>query len=224
MAPEAGFEGVVTWDVHVRDSSEASLITRVGRSDMRRSHVLVEITCSSCGKRFQVTPSRARNGAKFCSKRCHDIGLQKDPGDFTCAGCGEEKTADDFYTDNHAPRGRVARCKDCYRAKQKNVINFKPYRREGAYKRDAIKRGLTYELTREQFMAFWRRPCSYCGDEIQTIGLDRVNNSIGYVDGNVVPCCRICNAMKSSMSAAEFVDRCRRIAERATTAEAVGEF
>ena len=140
--------------------------------------------------------------------------------DYVCTSCGKQKTADDFYVDSNKPRGRVARCKDCYREKQRTVVNFKPYRREGAYRRDAKKRGLAYELTREQFLSFWQKPCAYCGDDIATVGLDRVDNARGYVIDNVVACCRLCNAMKSGMPLADFVERCRLIADRATPAAA----
>ena len=40
-------------------------------------------------------------------------------------------------------------------------------------------------------------------------GLDRVDNSIGYILENVVPCCVTCNSMKMAMSYNEFITHLR---------------
>lgn len=135
-----------------------------------------------------------------------------------CRGCWVEKPGSEFYRDRSRPRGRVARCKTCYSDTQKNVTNIKPYRREGYAKGNARKRGIEYGLTREQFMSFWQKPCSYCGDQIETIGLDRIDNAKGYVMDNVVPCCGGCNGMKSSMSREAFIERCRKVTANACIA------
>ncbi len=71
-----------------------------------------------------------------------------------------------------------------------------------------------FKLTFDEFMTFWQEPCHYCGDEIKTIGLDRVNNDIGYIAENIVPCCRVCNRMKNDQGLVEFKDRCKRISKR----------
>lgn len=63
-------------------------------------------------------------------------------------------------------------------------------------------------------MSFWQKPCRFCGDAIQTVGLDRIDNRKGYTVSNVVACCRTCNSMKSGQTVAAFIARCRRIAER----------
>ena len=74
-----------------------------------------------------------------------------------------------------------------------------------------------------------RLPCAYCGKEPSNIfrmkykdvdgvyrrgvdpsmeirwsGLDRVDSSLGYIHGNVVPCCGECNAMKSKLPLDEW--------------------
>jgi uncharacterized protein with PIN domain len=79
------------------------------------------------------------------------------------------------------------------------------------YRDSARKRMHGFELTLEQFITFWQKPCSYCGEEIKTIGLDRVDNSKGYVMGNVVSCCTPCNRAKWTRSVSDFVDMCRRV-------------
>ncbi len=170
--------------------------------------------CIGCHKLFAEKPALMNRGRRFCSKACADRALQKNHT-FVCIKCGEQKTADDFYVDRHKPRGHVARCKACYSETSRKILAFKPYRREQSFRSGATRRSLAYELTREQFMTFWQKPCTYCGDEIQTVGLDRLDNTKGYTMDNVVSCCATCNGMKSGMALTEFLERCRRIAERA---------
>jgi len=84
------------------------------------------------------------------------------------------------------------------------------------YIRSAQNRGLSWELTSEQFDVLTASPCHYCGVEpLKTYvvksgkftynGIDRVKNSIGYTETNVVPCCHVCNRAKSDMSYEDFV-------------------
>ena len=85
---------------------------------------------------------------------------------------------------------------------------------------------LPFALTDEQFVALTARPCVYCGqkpeERIKAVrnriysyssnGVDRVDASKGYEPGNVHPCCKLCNRMKSDMGAAGFVEHCRAVA------------
>ena len=79
------------------------------------------------------------------------------------------------------------------------------------YRDNAARRGHDFEMSFEQFKAFWQKPCAYCGGAITTIGLDRVNNSVGYVVENVVPCCAVCNGMKHSWPEEFFIEHCAKI-------------
>lgn len=82
------------------------------------------------------------------------------------------------------------------------------------YKLGAEKRSLPFEFTPEQFEeTFWQKPCSYCGDSIRTIGVDRVDNALGYTRENTVPCCSVCNFMKLKASKSDFVAKCAQIAK-----------
>ena len=79
------------------------------------------------------------------------------------------------------------------------------------YKSGAKQRGLEFSLTLEQFELFWKKPCYYCGGEIETIGLDRVDNNIGYTMDNIVPCCITCNNMKRDLTQEKFISQCKQI-------------
>ena len=78
-------------------------------------------------------------------------------------------------------------------------------------KRGAIRRGLVLDLTKEQVRILAKKPCYYCGCSPKQVsksygrgdfiynGLDRIDNTIGYLLGNVVPCCKKCNFAKNTM-------------------------
>jgi len=81
----------------------------------------------------------------------------------------------------------------------------------------AERRGLDWQITVSQVRLFTKQPCHYCGAEPSQVarthnsngayiysGLDRIDNDRGYVDGNVVPCCSVCNYAKRSMTVKEF--------------------
>jgi hypothetical protein len=85
------------------------------------------------------------------------------------------------------------------------------------YKSNAKRRGYIFLLDKEQFRRLIAMPCFFCGippvtvckrdyDSILYNGLDRLDNSLGYVEGNAAPCCARCNMMKSTMSVPEFFD------------------
>ena len=68
-----------------------------------------------------------------------------------------------------------------YHASQKGRFNN--------IKNGALHRGIKWLLTFEQVMKFWKRPCSYCGGPISTIGLDRFDSTKPYEIDNIVACC-----------------------------------
>lgn len=80
-----------------------------------------------------------------------------------------------------------------------------------SYRAGARNRDIPFELTPEQFAQFWRRPCTYCGEAVETIGLDRIDNARGYELGNVAPCCAPCNRAKAARPAVDFLAHCRRV-------------
>lgn len=97
----------------------------------------------------------------------------------------------------------------------------------GIYKRGASKRNYSFELTNAQVADKTKQNCAYCGTAPSQAhktgtakeayiynGLDRVNNSKGYENDNVVACCGTCNLMKRALGVEEFISHCKRIADR----------
>jgi len=84
------------------------------------------------------------------------------------------------------------------------------------YKRGAENRGISFEITKDEFREITQKDCFYCGESPKRIrkgalgdyvynGIDRVDSSKGYVIENVVPCCGNCNFAKKLNTVSEFV-------------------
>lgn len=79
------------------------------------------------------------------------------------------------------------------------------------YKDSANQRDLHFDISLEYFATYWQQPCHYCGDPIETIGIDRINSNLGYVEGNLRSCCRFCNIAKNDNTEAFFKDKLFKI-------------
>lgn len=105
-------------------------------------------------------------------------------------------------------------CLSCRYLRQQTRIKQRAATRESRfarYKHDASRRQLVFELTFAEFCVLWQHPCYYCGSDIDTIGLDRIDNTQGYTLGNVVSCCTTCNRMKTNLTIEVFLTQCKRI-------------
>jgi len=112
----------------------------------------------------------------------------------TCRKCGILKPRADFR-----PQRRW--CIDCcgtYNKRYYKITDWSPTTRYNHSKGLAKKRGRLWEISKEEYVRFLSLPCHYCDGRLPThgIGLDRKDNTFDYVDGNVVPCCSICNDIK----------------------------
>ena len=71
---------------------------------------------------------------------------------------------------------------------------------------NAQKRSIDVQITQEEFMQIVASPCFYCGGALPDAGsgIDRIDNTLGYIPGNCRPCCTACNLAKREMSEEEF--------------------
>ena len=84
------------------------------------------------------------------------------------------------------------------------------------YRWKCRKTGVRFSLERDQVFSFFKAPCFYCASPPSPrTGIDRLDPRAGYVIGNVVPCCWLCNRMKSNTPALAFVQRCVAISKTA---------
>ena len=150
--------------------------------------------------------------------------VTEEPTHKLCKGshsCGEVKLRSHFTNDKSKTDGKRNRCKQCQRAFNKKYAKCrkerdkkyrsKPEVRFKKYKASAESRGYTWDLTRDQFMEHWQKPCNHCGAAIETIGLDRVDSSLPYQVDNVEPCCSKCNQMKSDWSTVDWYNHMGKI-------------
>ena len=82
----------------------------------------------------------------------------------------------------------------------------------------ARKYGRPVEFSPKEIYDIEQQPCYYCGAKSLQVsrshggteyvynGLDRIDSALGYVPGNVVPCCGICNRAKGAMTQSEFME------------------
>ena len=92
-------------------------------------------------------------------------------------------------------------------------------------KRDAKKRNYEFDISKEKVKKITKQPCFYCGvlpsSRIKRDGngnyiyngIDRMDNTKGYIEGNVVPCCKTCNIAKRAMTITEFFAWIKRVYE-----------
>ena len=82
------------------------------------------------------------------------------------------------------------------------------------YMRTANIKNLTFELSFDEYYEIVKKECYYCGEfsENKTInGIDRKDQSNGYLLDNCVPCCEMCNMMKKSLNEKIFLQRIEHI-------------
>lgn len=94
------------------------------------------------------------------------------------------------------------------------------------YKSNARKRGISFDLTYTQFETLVDSECYFCGDiggntlrkrgynDYNYTGIDRIDNSVGYLPSNCIPCCSWCNRAKNNGTLENFVDKCRKVVSR----------
>jgi len=79
----------------------------------------------------------------------------------------------------------------------------------------AKRREVVCTITFEHFLELTQKDeCHWCLGPLPTsrAGLDRLDNNIGYVEGNCVPCCWSCNMMKGTLTGEQFIELCAKIA------------
>ena len=92
------------------------------------------------------------------------------------------------------------------------------------YKKAAAERGHCFSLSESRFYALTQMPCSYCGCPPATLrtvkskhgtflynGVDRIDNTIGYLESNVVPCCKLCQYAKRHLRVEVFLEWAKRL-------------
>lgn len=88
-----------------------------------------------------------------------------------------------------------------------------------SYKKNAKNRNIAFELSDNFLLNIFKQNCFYCDKIPSSIyksrsnsinfiynGIDRLNNSAGYFENNVVPCCGDCNLLKGILDKDQFLE------------------
>lgn len=160
-----------------------------------------------------------------------------------CKDCGETNP-EQFYTsnkgrckkctsarNNHRYHSLTDPDKETYKDRSKawQDDNILLYRWRSARNR-AAKKGLMFSITEQDILTLWwqqdglchytgqpmkhKRDDSVGGPSTQSVSLDRLDNNIGYVNGNVVLCLASVNTMKNTMTLQEFKELITVLSER----------
>lgn len=82
-------------------------------------------------------------------------------------------------------------------------------------KTDATNRGVEIEVSDAVLLNLIHGDCVYCGASATPLnGVDRVDNTLGYVAGNIVSACKMCNIAKNNHSVDEFLSWIERVHRR----------
>ena len=147
--------------------------------------------CAACYRRWSNNRKRTGKGS---------FGYRKNSSKASYHYCCLCSTTVDVVRWKNTDHGGVYQCKEC-RAYTNHTRR--------AEKKESVA------LSYEDFLQLARKPCSYCGSEppqpLGYHGIDRVENSKGYLKENCVSSCTWRNNMKNVFSKEEFLEHCKKI-------------
>jgi hypothetical protein len=114
-----------------------------------------------------------------------------------CKECAEAGTGGGSICDHGIVRSTCSICSD-------SVYKMYEYR--------ARQRQIVFKLTLAQFREITSRPCFYCNNYGSPRGVDRRQNSQGYLTDNCVAACGWCNRTKSADSEETFLGHIWKVA------------
>ena len=146
----------------------------------------------------------------------------------TCFKCKQERPFDLFFKHKQTSDGYHSWCKNCCNegsARSRDKVNATLEGRAKVFlqnaKKNAAKRGHVFDLTIKDILSFWELQqgvCAYSGREmtlkasqLNTVSLERIDSSTGYIPSNTVLVCQAINRMKSDFEFTDFFDLCKDV-------------
>ena len=163
----------------------------------------------------------------------------------TCNGCG--RTEEEVKFNNRTVKGRTYLRHLCSECDSKRSSQYPNKPESKARKNDVQKRKMTLErqdnakapkyivkdsrssdgkkgfennLTEEFVRSILVKGCCYCGETEGRLTLDRIDNTLGHLQSNVVPACIRCNYVRGNMPHVAWLV----VAEGMRKAKALGLF
>jgi len=176
-----------------------------------------EATCLGCNNKRKV---RSDNNTQYCP-RCSIKNRKKNEKllDIINVNCIKCDTNIEVYRRTWIRGTKMCkRCRSSITSKRNyGEATFNTVYRQ--YASGAKRKGNLFNLSKKEFIEITKRNCFYCDSRPSNVkksnfnngdfvynGIDRIDNDKGYIITNVVPCCKICNYAKNTMTLKEFYD------------------
>lgn len=155
--------------------------------------------CGICSHVRELEFFAGEDGETFSTcKRCRDIGVQTYKR--------ERETKWEKYLDRKRDYRKKVRERSPLRIRRENSRSV------------AKQMGREHTLTNEQMDDLFLSSCQYCG-EPGLGGIDRVDNAVGYIITNCVPCCTPCNWIKGQLQVEQFLTQAKSVATYQSTGQ-----
>lgn len=208
------------WRLTVREAARRGIVVAL---DAACAVALMGTPCVYCGceptarasglDRVDNDVGYRRSNVAACCWDCNRMKGTATAHDFVvaCARVSRARGIDDSTVDAAATDGGAsARAFD-----DEDTRRGAGYAR---YRHRARRLGLRFAVGRARFDALTTATvCAYCrrpAEPDRPLGLDRIDNALGYTRRNIAPCCSRCNRMKGTLDAGAFVRLCARVDAR----------
>lgn len=169
--------------------------------------------CKECAKKYREE-NKGRDRQRYLEKRDSILAYKKE-----YAKKNKEKIAQKQKEYRESHRTELLEKQKKRQRENKDQYSYTKHKvggRFSAYKSNAEKRKIPFNLTIQQFDSITSMPCKYCGEydtyeDMKFTGVDRIDSRKGYDIGNCVSCCRSCNAMKSDSDVFEWLEKIKKI-------------
>jgi hypothetical protein len=171
------------------------------------------IKCWDCDKEAAPNRTRCEYHLKKAAERANKYASQRTEQEIAAKKTYMKGYNEKYREENkeelqqHDRERSLIRNRDPHTKERKREWGYTQKGKLCHYRSKAKVRGIEFALTKEEFATFWQKPCHYCGCEIATIGLDRIDSSLGYSVKNCVSCCTFCNQMKLDHDTDEWMDK-----------------
>lgn len=201
----------------------------------------IKINCAFCSKEIETVPYKLRITKNICCSRSCSSKFYSATRDVSAENNPNWKGGTQKYRNRYLSRHAQV-CKNCKKtfyksilqsfcgkkcssqAKQLDVGKAAFTKVFHSYKKNALNRGLVFELSKDDCYSIMKQNCHYCGvkpSKIFTVkrrdgrkgngpfvynGMDRLDSMFGYTKENTVTCCHKCNRAKWDMSYEDFLN------------------
>lgn len=92
-------------------------------------------------------------------------------------------------------------------AQARNLKYSRTNKGRAVFLRKAYERIDACDMSTAEILAFIEQPCVYCGTDTANRGLDRIDNNLAHVKGNVQTACTECNLIRGDRFTVEEMKR-----------------